>query len=99
MPEQNKYNLLPTAEKGIISLAKRCGIERVILFGSRTIGDNRRVSDINLEISGGDTDGFRCDADEVIETLLMFDIVDLDSPVQPELKESINREGIVIYEI
>ena len=28
----------------------------------------------------------------------MFDVVNLDEPVQPELLDSIKREGIVLYE-
>ncbi|EPP16852.1 toxin-antitoxin system [Megasphaera sp. BL7] len=28
----------------------------------------------------------------------MFDVVDLDEPVQPELRAAIQREGVVIYE-
>lgn len=38
------------------------------------------------------------DVDEDTSTLLRFDIVDLDGQVQPELLESIRREGRVIYE-
>ena len=32
-------------------------------------------------------------------TLLEYDIVDLDEPMQPELLESIQKEGKIIYEI
>lgn len=28
----------------------------------------------------------------------MFDVVDLDGPVQAELRTSIEREGVVLYE-
>ena len=41
----------------------------------------------------------RCDnRDEDIPTLLMFDVVDLDKPVQSELLEEIRKDGVVIYE-
>ena len=41
---------------------------------------------------------FCAEADEKIQTLLMFDIVNLDDFVQEDLMESIKREGKVIYE-
>ncbi len=91
-------NLPEKALKDIITLAEKCGLEKVILFGSRARGDNRAKSDIDLAVSGGKTDEFRCLADEEVYTLLMFDIVDLDGPVQTELMRSIEREGVVIYE-
>lgn len=36
--------------------------------------------------------------DEETSTLLKFDVVDLEKPVGKELRESIEREGMVIYE-
>ncbi len=53
---------------------------------------------IALAVSGGDIVGFSTDIDEVVPTLLIFDVVNLDGPVQEELLESIEAEGIVIYE-
>ena len=38
------------------------------------------------------------DVDELTSTLLQFDIVNLDGAVQKELLDSIQKEGIVIYE-
>jgi predicted nucleotidyltransferase len=82
----------------IIELAKKYGLKKVILFGSRARGDNWERSDIDLAVCGGDVTRFSLDVDEVIPTLLMFDVVDLDEPVQPELRAAIQREGVVIYE-
>ncbi len=76
-------------------MAKTYGLTKVILFGSR---DNAPRSDIDLAVSGGDIVGFRTDIDEVVRTLLMFDVVDLDGPVQDELLGSIRDEGILLYE-
>lgn len=70
----------------------------MILFGSRARGDYRRTSDIDLAAEGGDFNRFALDVDEETSTLLKYDIVDLRRKVQPELLESIEREGIVIYE-
>ncbi len=93
-----RYHLTKRVEDEIISLARRCGIEKVILFGSRARGDNRERSDIDLAIFGGDTAEFLLSADEEIQTLLMFDIVDLGKPVQPALRAEIERDGVILYE-
>ena len=95
---EKKYSLPHMAEAGIIELARECGIDKVILFGSRARGDNSRTSDIDIAVSGGEVYRFKCSVDEDVETLLMFDVVNLDDEVQPELIEAIKREGIVIYE-
>ena len=82
----------------IIALAKKYGIRKVILFGSRARGDNGARSDIDLAVSGGDITGFRLDIDDEVRTLLMFDVVNLDGAVQLPLLASIEREGIILYE-
>lgn len=92
------YNLPQNAENGIIELAKKYDINRIILFGSRARGDNRDRSDIDIAVSGGNITEFALDAEEAIDTLLMFDVVNLDRYVQPELLDEIEKEGIVIYE-
>ena len=56
------------------------------------------LSDIDLAVQGGDIPRFRLDMKEETSTLLKFDIVDLDSEMQDELRESIYREGKVLYE-
>lgn len=56
------------------------------------------LSDIDLAVQGGDIPRFRLDMEEETSTLLKFDIVDLDSEMQDELRESIYREGKVLYE-
>lgn len=80
------------------ALARECGLEKVILFGSRARGDHRARSDIDLAVSGGDTIRFALRAEEELPTLLAFDIVNLDRPVQAELLESIRKEGVLLYE-
>lgn len=82
----------------IKTLAKKYGIRKVLLFGSRSRGDYRRTSDIDLAVCGGNCARFALDVDESTSTLLKFDIVDLDGAVSQPLLESIGREGIVIYE-
>ncbi len=53
-------------------LALDCGVERVVLFGSRARGDFTRTSDINLAVSGGDVVRFSLEVEEVISTLLFL---------------------------
>ena len=84
--------------KEIIDFAKKYDVEKVLLFGSRARGDFKRTSDIDLAVSGGDFDRFALDVDEETTTLLMFDIIDLDREMQPELRESIEKEGVILYE-
>lgn len=36
--------------------------------------------------------------DEETSTLLEFDVIDLDKPVRKELLESIDQEGVILYE-
>jgi len=82
----------------IIKLAKTYDLNKVILFGSRARGDYKLRSDIDLAISGGDCIRFSLEVQEVTSTLLYFDVVNLDGVVQKELLESIEKEGMCIYE-
>ncbi len=93
-------NLPEKVKDKIIELAKKHGVKKVILFGSRARGDNWERSDIDLAISGGDRVRFTLDVDEsdIVPTLLMFDVVDLDEPCNEDLLESIKRDGVVLYE-
>lgn len=93
-----KYSLSDEIKDELILLAHKYDIQKIILFGSRARCDNKSVSDIDLAVSGGDIERFRCDVDDEIETLLMFDVVNLDEPVQSELLDSINKDGVIIYE-
>ena len=82
----------------IIELARRYGIAQVILFGSRARGDNHERSDIDLAVRGGDVIRFSLAVDEDVPTLLMFDVVNLDQSVQPELLAAIKKDGVSLYE-
>ena len=88
----------PKVIEEIRTFARKYNIDKVILFGSRARGDYRRTSDIDLAVVGGDFARFALDVDEETSTLLEYDIVDLDEPMQPELLESIQKEGKIIYE-
>ena len=82
----------------IIDLAKSNGIEKVILFGSRARGDYHRASDIDLAVCGGDITNFALDVEEKTSTLLTYDVVDLSKKLQEGFRESIEKEGKILYE-
>lgn len=82
----------------IIFIAQKFKIEKLFLFGSRARGDFKRTSDIDLAVVGGDFAEFLLAVNEDVSTLLCFDVVNLSGVVQKQLLESINREGILIYE-
>ncbi|MDC7287575.1 nucleotidyltransferase domain-containing protein [Blautia schinkii] len=82
----------------ICSLAQKYNVSKVILFGSRARGDYKRTSDIDLAVEGGDFVRFALDVDEETWTLLKYDIIDLNRDIQEELKESIKKEGKILYE-
>lgn len=82
----------------IKNLALKYDIHKVILFGSRARGDYRDNSDIDLAVTGGKIVSFSLDVEEKTSTLLFFDVVNLDGPVQKELLDSIKREGVILYE-
>lgn len=82
----------------LCDLAKDCRIKQVVLFGSRARGDYNRTSDIDLAVSGGDVVKFSLEVEEVISTLLSFDVVNLNGTVQEELLKSIGKEGKILYE-
>ena len=89
---------IPDSVLGAIKeFAVKHGVCKIILFGSRARGTNTARSDIDLAVSGGDFDGFYHDIHENADTLLMFDIVQLER-ISPELKFEIDRDGILLYE-
>ena len=82
----------------IRNFARKYQVKKVILFGSRARGDYKRTSDIDIAVSGGDFAEFALDVEEETSTLLEFDIVNLDREMQDELRETIEREGKLLYE-
>ena len=84
--------------EAIKTIAEKHNVQKVVLFGSRARGDFKERSDIDLAVSGGDIVAFTFAVEEETPTLLMFDVVNLDKEVQPELLASIEKEGVVLYE-
>jgi predicted nucleotidyltransferase len=79
-------------------LAVKHNIQKVVIFGSRARGDFKERSDIDLAVSGGDVVAFTFAVEEETPTLLMFDVVNLDREVHQKLLDSIEKEGVVLYE-
>ena len=82
----------------ITELAKKNGVEKVILFGSRARGNYWRASDIDLAVRGGDIANFTLDLEEQTDTLLTFDVVNLEEKIQDTFRESVEKEGKILYE-
>ncbi len=93
-----KYNLPERVEREIVLFAGKHSVTKVVLFGSRARGSNTERSDVDIAVYGGDFDDFYWDIKENVHSLLMFDVIDVDSGISEELKKEIERDGVVIYE-
>ena len=93
-----RYNISERVIRDISAFARKSGIHKVILFGSRARGTHTERSDIDIAVSGGDFDAFYWDIKENVYSLLTFDIVNLDLEISDELKKEIERDGVTIYE-
>ena len=93
-----KYDLGKRVEEDIIRLAKENGIKKVILFGSRARCQNSERSDIDIAVYGGDFDSFYYDIKEKVNSLLSFDVIDVNKGISEELQKEIKRDGVIIYE-
>ena len=90
-------NLSLEIQNQIRKFAKDCVLDKVILFGSRARGTNRERSDIDLAVSGKNVLRFEELLEEQADTLLSFDVVNLDEIVSDKLRTSIDREGQLLY--
>ena len=84
--------------KQICALAEQYSLHQVILFGSRARGDYKERSDIDLAVRGGNVPAFSLAVDEETDTLLKYDIVDLDRPTDAALLENIRKDALTLYE-
>ena len=80
-------------------LARRYDVGRLMLFGSRARRTHREKSDVDLAVYDcRDFRDFAFDVDEKVETLLHFDIVNMNESLPAELIAEIEREGVTLYE-
>ena len=85
----------------IIHRAEKSNIKKVILFGSRATGKAYRTSDFDLAVIPDSVNSLfnYKDSLEEIPTLLMFDVINLQSDmISLDLRDSIEKEGVVLYE-
>lgn len=92
-----KYNLPERVFREIVYFAKKHGIHKIVLLGSRARGTYTERSDVDIAVYGGDFDSFYWDIKERIHSLLTFDIID-GNKITAELKNEIERDGVVLYE-
>ncbi len=92
------YNLPEKVRQDIVDIAKKNGVHKVILFGSRARGTNSERSDIDIAVYGGDFDSFYWDINENVWSLLSFDMIEMDKGVSDILMREIRRDGVIIYE-
>ncbi|WP_394802411.1 MULTISPECIES: nucleotidyltransferase family protein [Megasphaera] len=84
--------------RDITALARKHGIGKIILFGSRARGTHTERSDVDIAVYGGDFDSFYWDIKERVHSLLTFDIIDGNKNISMELKREIEKDGVVLYE-
>ena len=99
--EMNMVDLPDTARAAMEDLARCEGVEKIILFGSRALGDHDHRSDIDVAISGVGIDRVMLaeirDRIGRARTLYKISIADLDTmPMQ--LRERVLSQGMTIYE-
>ncbi len=84
----------------IIEFAKEFQAEKVVLFGSRARGTHQEKSDIDIAVYGClEFDNLKDKLDEDLWSLLELDVVNMDAIyVSEELKQEIERDGVVLYE-
>ena len=78
-------------------------IKTIILFGSRARDDAKETSDFDLAVvtegeCSKDWSFLSSDWDEQIPTLCSIDLIHLNTLNNEPLKDSIKKEGIIIYE-
>lgn len=94
------YGLSEQLIQQIVGTAKRFGVQKLVLFGSRARGDFRPASDIDLAAYGVE-EGAELPlrgALEDLETLLKFDVVPVRRETDGALIAEIERDGVVLME-
>lgn len=93
-----EYNLPGRVVREMISFARKHGIGKIVLFGSRARWTHTERSDVDIAVYGGDFDSFYWDVKEEIHSLLTFNIIDGNKSMSAELKSEIERDGVILYE-
>ena len=82
-------------------LSNNAQVKKAIVFGSRAKGNYKQHSDIDIAIVGGDDllfcEGISGELSQ-LPTLLKFDVIAYETIQNAELKEHIDRVGVVIFD-
>ena len=86
----------------IEALKKFPEIEKAIIFGSRSMGNYKKGSDIDLAIAGSGVTNqtvsrLSAQLNEELPIPYFIDVVDYNSLLNKELKEHIDRNGTEFY--
>lgn len=85
--------------KQIAEFAHKYGAQKVVLFGSRARGTNSERSDIDLAVYGcSEFEKLYDVLNEELWSLLALDIIDMRKNISEELKQEIERDGVILYE-
>ncbi|KAB3534722.1 nucleotidyltransferase domain-containing protein [Alkaliphilus pronyensis] len=77
-------------------------VERVVIFGSRSMGNYKNGSDIDIAIYGPDIsevilNNIRVELNEILPLPYYFDIIHYETLENLELKEHIDKHGSILY--
>ena len=98
-----KFGLSDTVIKELQDVFRRhANIKRVLIFGSRSKGNYRAGSDIDLAVVGKDIDynlllTIQCEIDD-LEMLYSIDLLDYQKQKGTPIGDHIDRVGQVFYE-
>ena len=98
-----KFGLSDTVIKELQDVFRRyANIEKVLIFGSRSKGNYRAGSDIDLAVIGKDIDynqllNILCEIDD-LELLYSVDLIDYNKKKGTPIGDHIDRVGKVFYE-
>jgi len=98
-----KYGLSDTVREELCSVFRRhANIEKVLIFGSRSKGNYRAGSDIDLAVVGKALDysqllDIQCEIDD-LELLYSIDLVDYQQKKGTPIGDHIDRVGQIFYE-
>ena len=98
-----KFGLSDTVIKELQDVFRRySNIEKVLIFGSRSKGNYRAGSDIDLAVIGKDIDyrlilNLQCDIED-LELLYSIDLLDYQKKKGTPIGDHIDRVGQVFYE-
>lgn len=97
----SQVDLPDTVRVAVEALAGFDGVEKIILFGSRAIGDHDPRSDIDVAISGLGLDRAKLAEirDRIGRARTLYKITIADFDTMPKLlRERVQSQGMTIYE-